>query len=70
MQATWEILGYLAKDRYKYNKYYPLSKDKVITNIMSKVDNKEFNFKYFILTSPINYSAGNMFAKQFQKIIT
>lgn len=62
VQATWEILGYLAKDRYKYNKYYPLSKDKVITNIMSKVDNKEFNFKYFILTSPINYSAGNMFA--------
>ncbi|CBH40846.1 S41 family peptidase [Mycoplasmopsis agalactiae] len=62
VQATWEILGYLAKDSYKYNKYYPLSKDKVITNIKSKVDNKEFNFKYFILTSPINYSAGNMFA--------
>nr|WP_307940881.1 hypothetical protein [Mycoplasmopsis bovis] len=68
MQATWEILGYLAnRDRYKYNKYYPLSKDKVITNIMSKVDNKEFNFKYFILTSPINYSAGNMFASSFKK---
>ncbi|UUM25360.1 S41 family peptidase [Mycoplasmopsis agalactiae] len=62
VQAAWEILGYLAKDSYKYNKYYPLSKDKVITNIKSKVDNKEFNFKYFILTSPINYSAGNMFA--------
>ncbi|UOC57796.1 S41 family peptidase [Mycoplasmopsis bovis] len=62
VQATWEILGYLANNKYKYNKYYPLSKDKVITNIKSKVDNKEFNFKYFILTSPINYSAGNMFA--------
>ncbi|MCE6061829.1 peptidase S41 [Mycoplasmopsis agalactiae] len=62
VQATWEILGYLAKNSYKYNKYYPLSKDKAITNIKSKVDNKEFNFKYFILTSPINYSAGNMFA--------
>lgn len=62
VQATWEILGYLVNNKYKYNKYYPLSKDKVITNIKSKVDNKEFNFKYFILTSPINYSAGNMFA--------
>lgn len=62
VQATWEILGYLANNKYKYNKYYPLSKDKVITNIKSKVDNKELNFKYFILTSPINYSAGNMFA--------
>ncbi len=62
VQATWEILGYLANNKYKYNMYYPLSKDKVITNIKSKVDNKEFNFKYFILTSPINYSAGNMFA--------
>ncbi|WP_429987974.1 S41 family peptidase, partial [Mycoplasmopsis bovis] len=33
VQATWEILGYLANNKYKYNKYYPLSKDKVITNI-------------------------------------
>lgn len=62
VQATWEILGYLTNQKFKYNKFYPLTKDKTITNIKSKVWQPEFNFKYFILNSPINYSAGNMFA--------
>ncbi|EIN15313.1 Hypothetical protein, predicted lipoprotein [Mycoplasmopsis agalactiae 14628] len=62
VQATWEILGYLTNQKFKYNKFYPLTKDKTITNIKSEVWQPEFNFKYFILNSPINYSAGNMFA--------
>ncbi|ENY53788.1 Hypothetical protein, predicted lipoprotein [Metamycoplasma alkalescens 14918] len=60
VQATYEILGYLSDKNFKYNKYYPLTQDTKIIEIKSNVGKKDFN--YFILTSPITYSAGSLLA--------
>ncbi|QVK05477.1 S41 family peptidase [Mycoplasma mycoides] len=58
--ATFILLGYLTDQSFKYHKFYPNTNNKEILVIKSKIG--KFNFKYYILTSPINYSAGNTFA--------
>lgn len=58
--ATFILLGYLTDQSFKYHKFYPNTNNKEILDIKSKIG--KFNFKYYILTSPINYSAGNTFA--------
>lgn len=58
--ATFILLGYLTNQSFKYHKFYPNTNNKEILDIKSKID--KFDFKYYILTSPINYSAGNTFA--------
>ncbi|UZK64020.1 S41 family peptidase [Mycoplasma mycoides subsp. capri] len=58
--ATFILLGYLTNQSFKYHKFYPNTNNKEILDIKSKID--KFGFKYYILTSPINYSAGNTFA--------
>ncbi|QVJ95753.1 S41 family peptidase [Mycoplasma mycoides] len=58
--ATFILLGYLTDQSFKYHKFYPNTNNKEILDIKSKIG--KFDFKYYILTSPINYSAGNTFA--------
>ncbi|WP_434343376.1 S41 family peptidase [Mycoplasma sp. 06067-C1-B144P-99-0482-3] len=58
--ATFIIIGFLTNQSFKYHKLYPNTNNKEIINITSNIG--KFNFKYYILTSPINYSAGNTFA--------
>ncbi|WFQ94484.1 S41 family peptidase [Mycoplasma feriruminatoris] len=58
--ATYIILGFLTDQIFKYHKLYPNTNDKEILDIKSKIG--KYNFKYYILNSPINYSAGNTFA--------
>lgn len=58
--AVYQILGYLTDQKYNYHKLYPTTNDKQILQIQSKVG--RFDFNYYILSSPINYSAGNSFA--------
>ncbi|WP_434329186.1 S41 family peptidase [Mycoplasma capricolum] len=58
--ATFIILGFLTNQSFKYHKLYPNTNNKEILNIKSNIG--KFDFNYYILNSPINYSAGNTFA--------
>ncbi|KJQ45751.1 S41 family peptidase [Mycoplasma mycoides subsp. mycoides] len=60
LPSTFILLGYLTNQSFKYHKFYPNTNNKEILDIKSKIG--KFDFKYYILTSPINYSAGNVFA--------
>ncbi|PTD30895.1 S41 family peptidase [Mycoplasma leachii] len=58
--ATFIIIGFLTNQSFKYHKLYPNTNNKEIINITSNIG--KFDFNYYILNSPINYSAGNTFA--------
>ncbi|AME12339.1 hypothetical protein MmmBen181_0111 [Mycoplasma mycoides subsp. mycoides] len=57
--VAFEILGFLTNKPFNVYSYNPLSKEKKVETIKSKYEN--FDFKYYILTSPYSFSAGNIF---------
>ncbi|QVK02895.1 S41 family peptidase [Mycoplasma mycoides] len=57
--VAFEILGFLTNKSFNVYSYNPLSKEKKVETIKSKYEN--FDFKYYILTSPYSFSAGNIF---------
>ncbi|WP_170108356.1 S41 family peptidase [Metamycoplasma auris] len=61
VQATWELFGFMTDQYFKYYEYNPLAKEKILTEIKSSIG-KYDDFKYYILVSPITYSASNMLA--------
>ncbi|ENY68522.1 Hypothetical protein, predicted lipoprotein and peptidase [Metamycoplasma auris 15026] len=60
VQATYELLGFMSNEYFKYFEYNPLTNEKIVTQIKSNVGKQDF--KYFILISPKTYSASNMLA--------
>ncbi|ACU78758.1 peptidase, S41 family [synthetic Mycoplasma mycoides JCVI-syn1.0] len=57
--AAYEIMGFLTDKPFKVYNYNPLSKEQKVETIKSKYN--KFDFKYYILTSPYSFSAGNIF---------
>ncbi|QVK02245.1 peptidase S41 [Mycoplasma mycoides subsp. capri] len=57
--AAYEIMGFLTDKPFKIYNHNPLSKEQKVETIKSKYN--KFDFKYYILTSPYSFSAGNIF---------
>ena len=58
--TAWEIMGFMTNSSFLYYEYNPLSKTKSTIEIKSGYPH--YNYKYYILTSPITFSSGNMLA--------
>ena len=58
--TAWEIMGFMTDSSFLYYEYNPLSKTKSTVEIKSGYP--YYNYNYYILTSPITFSSGNMLA--------
>lgn len=57
--VAYEILGFMTDDFFQVNEYNPLNKRKTLDQVKSKYE--KYNFKFYILTSPLSFSSGSMF---------
>ncbi len=60
LYAVFELMGFLTNKSFDYKLINPQSGSKKVMKIQSKTFKKDF--KFFLLTSPITYSSGNLFA--------
>lgn len=59
LYAVFELMGFLTDKPFDYKLFNPQSGSKKAMQVQSKTLKK--NFKFFLLTSPITYSSGNLF---------
>lgn len=60
LYAVFELMGFLTNKSFHYKLINPQSGSKKVMKIQPKTFKK--GFKFFLLTSPITYSSGNLFA--------
>ncbi|MCE6091173.1 peptidase S41 [Mycoplasmopsis agalactiae] len=60
LYAVYELLGFITDKEFDYNLINPQSGSKNAMKVKSKTYKKDF--KFYLLTSPITYSSGNLFA--------
>ncbi len=60
LYAVFELMGFLTDKSFDYKLINPQSGSKKVMKIQAKTFKKDF--KIFLLTSPITYSSGNLFA--------
>ncbi|EIN14848.1 Hypothetical protein, predicted lipoprotein [Mycoplasmopsis agalactiae 14628] len=60
LYAVYELLGFITDKEFNYNLINPQSGTKNATKVKSRTPKKDF--KFYLLTSPVTYSSGNLFA--------